>query len=71
MADMVSPDVLSLIAGVSERAIFRLVEAGAIHFLEAARVAACLSCYRRVSAMGPQFDPGSEIRQPSIDKNKE
>jgi hypothetical protein len=43
--DMVSPGVLSLIAGVSEREIFRLIESGAIHFFETSRLVACLSCY--------------------------
>jgi hypothetical protein len=50
MVDMVSPDVLSLITGVSEREIFRLVEAGAIHFVETSRVVACPSCYRHMLA---------------------
>ena len=45
--DMVSPEVLSLTNGVSEREVFRLVEAGAIHFHEGTRIAACPGCYRR------------------------
>ena len=65
MVDMVSPDVLSLISGVSEREIFRLVEAGAIHFLEAARIVACPSCYRhRLGARSAEIVLGtSHIRE--------
>lgn len=50
MVDMLSPEVLSLINGVSEREIFRLVEAGAIHFHEGSRIAACPNCYRHTLA---------------------
>lgn len=46
--DMLSPEVLALTNGASEREIFRLMEAGAIHFVEAARVVACPSCYRHL-----------------------
>ena len=45
--DMLSPDVLSLVSGISEREIFRLVETGTIYFVEAGRIVACLSCLHR------------------------
>ena len=45
-ADMISPDVLALLARSSEREIFRLIEAGLVHFIEPDRVLACASCYR-------------------------
>ncbi len=43
--DMIPPDVLALLSGSSEREIFRLIEAGHIHFIEPIRVLACVSCY--------------------------
>ena len=46
IVDMVSPDVLSLVTGASEREIFRLMEMGKIHFIELGRVVACPGCYR-------------------------
>ena len=48
--DMVSPDVLALVAGATEREVFRLIECGEIHFIESSRVAACLGCYRQYIA---------------------
>ena len=45
--DMLSPDVLSLVSGISEREIFRLVENDTIHFVESGRIVACLSCLQR------------------------
>lgn len=43
--DMISPNVLALLAGSGEREIFRLIEAGHIHFIEPGRVLACSGCY--------------------------
>jgi hypothetical protein len=48
--DLVSPDILALVTGASEREIFRLIECGAIHFIESGRLVACLGCYREFSA---------------------
>ena len=48
--DMVSPDVLSLVAGVTEREIFRLVELDEIYFIESHRLVVCLGCYRKSMA---------------------
>ncbi len=53
VVDMVSPEVLSLVAGVSEREVFRLVETEAIYFAEVSRVVACPSCYRHFLASRP------------------
>lgn len=47
--DLVSPDVLALVLGASEREIFRLVESGAIHFVEAERLVVCPDCYHRAT----------------------
>ena len=45
--DMLSPDVLSLVSGISEREIFRFVENATIYFVESGRIVACLSCLQR------------------------
>jgi hypothetical protein len=42
--ELVSPDVLTLASGISEREIFRLVEAGSIHFEETDRMLVCSMC---------------------------
>ena len=42
---MFPPEVLAQMTGSSEREIFRLLEAGKIHFTEARRIYACASCY--------------------------
>ena len=47
--DMLSPDVLSLVSGMSEREIFRLVENATIYFVESGRIVACLSCLERMA----------------------
>jgi hypothetical protein len=54
--EMVSADVLSLATGSSEREIFRLIETGAIHFIEGERLVVCPGCYQRVSI-------GNEVRK--------
>jgi len=48
--ELVSPDVLALASGASEREIFRLVERGMIHFEETDRLVVCSNCYRLLSA---------------------
>lgn len=45
--ELISPEVLAILAGSSEREIFRLIEAGFIHFVERKRVYACSGCYQR------------------------
>ena len=49
---MLSPDVLSLVTGMSERDIFRLVEIGAVHFVENGRLLACPGCLKRLMLGG-------------------
>ena len=41
LVDMLTPTAAALFFGLSEREIFRLIEAGKIHFLEAERVFVC------------------------------
>jgi len=43
----VTPEILAAITGLSEREIFRLMEAGIIRFVEGKRIYACPECYRR------------------------
>lgn len=59
-ADMVSPDVLALIAGATEREIFRLIERGEIHFIESGRLVACMGCYE--ASIRPKSVPRSSGR---------
>ena len=54
-ADLVSPDVLSLITGSSEREIFRLIEAGQLYFVETERLVVCVRCFS-----------GTVNRQPNV-----
>ena|SRR5436190_23371675 len=61
---MVSPDILALVSGALERDIFRLIEAGRIHFVEDGRTLACVSCYRRLLAGdGDRADRLPEIKE--------
>lgn len=41
MVEMISPDVLALLTGISEREVFRLIENGQVHFVETERVFVC------------------------------
>ena len=61
VVDMVSPDVLRLVMGASEREIFRLVESGSIHFIEAERLVVCNICYRRATATNFDVTKPAEI----------
>lgn len=56
--ELISPEGLALLTGVSERTIFRLIEAGRIHFIERNRVFACSGCY----SDSLSEDPGSTVR---------
>lgn len=40
--EMLTAEVAALLSGISEREIFRLIEASEIHFVEAERVFVCL-----------------------------
>jgi hypothetical protein len=57
-ADLVSPDILALVTGASEREIFRLVECNTIFFIESGRLVACLSCYW---SLGPRTELATSI----------
>lgn len=46
-AVLMTPETISKLANVSEREIFRLMEAGEIYFIEQKRIYACPDCYRR------------------------
>ncbi len=46
LVEMVSPYLIAFISGISEREIFRLIEAKKIHFIETDRV---LICYNSLS----------------------
>jgi hypothetical protein len=48
---MVSPEVLSLATGATEREIFRLVEGGHVHFIEEGRLCVCTGCF-----LGPPLE---------------
>ncbi|MGI8882957.1 MAG: hypothetical protein ACR2IA_01765 [Pyrinomonadaceae bacterium] len=39
--EMITPPLAAALAGLSEREIFRLIETGSIHFLEAERIFVC------------------------------
>ena len=51
------PDVLAPVTGSTEREIFRLLDAGKVHFVEARRIYACVSCYKDL--------PKSDLRSTS------
>ncbi len=40
---MATPEAVALISGISEREIFRLIEAGEIHFYEGPKVYVCIN----------------------------
>jgi hypothetical protein len=44
---MIAPRAIAIFSGAKEREIFRLIEAGEIHFVEADGVRVCLSCLNR------------------------
>jgi len=46
---MIAPRAIAIFSGPKEREIFRLIEAGEIHFVEADGVRVCLSCLHRQS----------------------
>jgi hypothetical protein len=58
MVDMLSPDVLALVSGATEREIFRLVESDSIHFTESGRLVACPGCFRRSFPLSIQVPRG-------------
>ena len=60
MVAMLSPDVLSLVTGISEREIFQFVENDVIHFIESDGIVACPSCLQRtVKEQGERIQVGT------------
>jgi hypothetical protein len=59
IVDMVSPDILALISGSTERDIFRLMESGIVHFEESGRVVVCPSCYQARPREPETVDPST------------
>ena len=58
---MFPPEVLAPITGSSERELFRLLEAGQVHFVEARRIYACIGCYKRL--LSPEPRPTSLVEE--------
>ncbi len=50
LIEMASPQTIAGFSPLSEREIFRLVEAGKIHFVEADRLFVCLQSLSKLSA---------------------
>ena len=46
LVEMFTPQIAAALSGLSEREIFRLIENGRIHFVEAERVFVCLDTLR-------------------------
>ena len=44
---LMTVEILAMLSGSTEREIFRLLEAGRIHFVEARRLYACPGCYQK------------------------
>jgi hypothetical protein len=44
---MFTPEVIATITDTSEREVFRLIEGGALPFVETNRLYVCLECYRK------------------------
>ena len=65
---MIAPDVLSLATGSSEREIFRLIEAGYVHFIEDDRVLACANCYRESVAGNRNYKKEAAAKNRTLDK---
>ena len=59
----VTPEILTAMTGVSEREIFRLIEAGAIEFVERNRTYACSECYRRSIEESPLRPEAAAVRK--------
>lgn len=73
--EMVSPELLAMLAGKAEREIFRAIEAGQIYFIEPDRIYACAGCYRRLLEKNrgesqSQYRNQAAIEDPSDDGMK-
>lgn len=56
-----TPEVIAAIGSSSEREIFRLLEAGAIPYVEKQRTYVCLECCGRVFTEGTSKSAGGEL----------
>jgi len=43
LTEIVTPEALAMVSGVSERSIFRLIEAGEVHFTDGPTVYVCVN----------------------------
>jgi hypothetical protein len=50
MTQMATPKTAGVIAGISEREVFRLIEGKEVHFIENARVLVCVESLRNLKA---------------------
>lgn len=50
MTEMATPKTASVLTGISEREVFRLIEGREIHFIENARVLVCVDSLRDLKA---------------------
>lgn len=48
MTEMATPQMSGVLTDISEREVFRLIEAGEIHFIENARVLICVDSLRQL-----------------------
>jgi hypothetical protein len=48
MTDMATPKTAGIVTGISEREVFRLIEAKEIHFIENDRVLVCIESIRNL-----------------------
>ena len=59
----VTPEILAAMTGASEREIFRLIEAGAIQFVERNRTYACSECYRKSIEQSPLIPEAAAVKK--------
>ena len=50
MTEMATPKTASVLADISEREVFRLIEGKEVHFLENARILVCITSLRNLKA---------------------
>ena len=50
MTEMATPKTASVLADITEREVFRLIEGKEVHFLENARILVCITSLRNLKA---------------------
>ena len=50
MTEMATPKTASVLAEISEREVFRLIEGKEVHFIENARILVCIASLRNLAA---------------------